>query len=187
MDRYLSLRVTTKDKLQLVAVASLLVASKFEDQWAPLIRDLVYVGSRSFTAAEVKSMERTVLNTLQFEISVPTIYPFLMRAAKAANFENTHSHLPSYIAEVALHSYALLKYPPSIIAASVVAVSLRMTKNTWSSACASTTGCQEAALIPCMQEINALLKEIPAEVKTVRNKYTGSTKGNVSTIRPVDF
>ena len=89
-DRFLASTLVAKDKLTLVAATSLLVASKFEDQWAPLLRDLVYVGSNSFTAKEVRGMERDMLNALKFQISVPTIFPFLARAAKAAQLKKSN-------------------------------------------------------------------------------------------------
>jgi cyclin B len=188
VDRFLASCAVTKDKLTLVAATSLLVASKFEDQWAPLVRDLVYVGSSSFTAKDLRAMERTMLNVLKFELSVPTVFPFLARATKAAQFDTASSKLASYIAEVALHNYSIIKYTPSVIAASSVALATRMAKRgSWSAACSSVTGYTESTLFPCMQEINVMLKALPAEVKSVRNKYTGSAMGNASTVRPVDI
>jgi len=188
VDRFLATCPVSKDKLTLVAATSLLVASKFEDQWAPLVRDLVYVGSSSFTAAEVRGMENTILNALKFEISVPTVFPFLVRSTKAAKLDANSTKLASYIAEVALHNYSIIKYTPSMIAASSVALAGRMSKRgSWTSTCASVTGFTEAAMAPCMLEINDMLKALPAEVKAVRNKYTGSAMGNASTLRPVEL
>lgn len=120
VDRFLATTPVSKDKLTLVAATSLLVASKFEDQWAPLVRDLVYVGSNSFTAPELRRMELTILNALKFEISVPTVFPFLARTTKAAKLDTAGTKLASYIAEVALHKYEVIKYTPSVIAASSV-------------------------------------------------------------------
>lgn len=191
VDRFLATRAVAKDKLTLVAATSLLLASKFEDQWAPLVVDLVYVGSNSFTIAEVHTMECAILNALKFEISVPTVFPFLARVVKAAQLDTNASQLASYIAEVALHNYEVIKFPPSIIAAASVALALRMSKRGgWSSACACTTGYAEAAITPCMQEINGMLKVLPAEVRSVRNKYIGSAMylqlQIASTVRPVE-
>jgi G2/mitotic-specific cyclin-B, other len=188
VDRFLATTQVAKDKLTLVAATSLLVASKFEDRWAPLLRDLVYVGSNSFTAKEVRDMERTMLNALQFQISVPTVFPFLARATKAAQLGSTQQELASYIAEVAVHNHEVIKQPPSVIAASAVALALRMAKvGSWSEACHTATGYSESELYPCMQLMNGMIKALPAEVKSVRNKYTGSAMGNASTVRAVEL
>ena len=188
VDRFLATRAVSKDKLTLVAATSLLVASKFEDQWAPLIRDLVYVGSSSFTAAEVRTMERAILNALKFQVSVPTVFPFLQRAAKSAQLDTNAMKLASYVAEVALHNHKVIENNPSVIAASAVALSLRMGKyGSWNNTCVKATGYTETTLFPCMNLINDMMKALPVEVKSVRNKYTGSAMGNASTVRPVEL
>jgi hypothetical protein len=43
MDRFLAVKQVTKDKLQLVGVASMLIASKFEEIYSPSVQDFVYV------------------------------------------------------------------------------------------------------------------------------------------------
>ena len=82
IDRFLSKRQVAKDKLQLVGATCLLIASKMEDMWPPLVRDLVYVASKAFTKQDLKKMERTVCNAIRFEIVVPTLAPFLARYSK---------------------------------------------------------------------------------------------------------
>ena len=187
-DRFLASTLVAKDKLTLVAATSLLVASKFEDQWAPLLRDLVYVGSNSFTAKEVRGMERDMLNALKFQISVPTIFPFLARAAKAAQLAAPQQKLASYLAEVAMHSHEVVKQPPSVIAASAVALALRMARvGSWNAACCAGTGYTEAELGTCMQQMNAMIKSLPAEVKAVKNKYTGAAMHNASLVKAIEL
>jgi len=43
MDRFLAEKQVSKDKLQLVGVASMLIASKFEEIYSPSVQDFVYV------------------------------------------------------------------------------------------------------------------------------------------------
>ena len=43
MDRFLAEKQVSKDKLQLVGVASMLIASKFEEIFSPSVQDFVYV------------------------------------------------------------------------------------------------------------------------------------------------
>jgi hypothetical protein len=179
MDRFLSNRQVAKDKLQLVGATCLLIASKIEDMWPTLVRDLVYVASKAFTKQDVKKMERTICNAISFQVIVPTLSPFLARFSKAAQFDSTSKELTTYIAELSMHEYNILKYPPSVIAASSVCLAQKMLRRgSWTSALQSTSHYTESSLMPCMRDINVLLKATPAEMKSVKNKYSrvSSTK-----------
>lgn len=53
IDRYLERAEVSRAKLQLVGVASLLVASKYEEIYPPELRDLVYICDRAYTRQDV--------------------------------------------------------------------------------------------------------------------------------------
>jgi cyclin B len=57
IDRYLSLKQVRRSKLQLVGVASLLLASKYEEIYPPELRDLVYITDRAYNKQEILQME----------------------------------------------------------------------------------------------------------------------------------
>ena len=56
IDRYLERTEVSRAKLQLVGVASLLVASKYEEIYPPELRDLVYICDRAYTRQDVSQM-----------------------------------------------------------------------------------------------------------------------------------
>jgi len=171
IDRFLSKRQVAKDKLQLVGATCLLIASKVEDMWPPLVRDLVYVASNAFTKQDLKKMERTVCNAIRFEVVVPTIAPFLARYGKAGGLDSTGKQLASYIAELGMHKYEHIKYAPSMVAASSVALAMRMRgKGGWTSTLQTTSTYSESQILACMRDINELVKAPPAEMKSVKNK-----------------
>jgi len=178
IDRFLSKRQVSKDKLQVVGATCLLIASKMEDMWPPLVRDLVYVASKAFNKQDLKKMERTICNAIRFEIVVPTLAPFLARFNKAAQLDSTGKQLSSYITELAMHDYGNIKYSPSMLAASSVALAQRMRGGSYSSALQATTTYSESALLPCMRDINVLIKAPPAEMKSVKNKYSAVSSSN---------
>jgi len=183
IDRFLSKRQVAKDKLQLVGATCLLIASKVEDMWPPLVRDLVYVASNAFTKQDLKKMERTVCNAIRFEVVVPTIAPFLARYGKAGGLDSTGKQLASYIAELGMHKYEHIKYAPSMVAASSVALAMRMRgKGGWTSTLQTTSTYSESQILACMRDINELVKAPPAEMKSVKNKYS-----TVSSTRAVDI
>ena len=57
IDRYLQLKVVRRSKLQLVGVACLMLASKYEEIYPPELRDLVYITDRAYTKQEIVEME----------------------------------------------------------------------------------------------------------------------------------
>lgn len=61
----------------------MLIASKYEEIWAPEVRDFVYISDRAYTREQILGMEKLMLNTLKFNLTVPTPYNFLSRYLKA--------------------------------------------------------------------------------------------------------
>lgn len=74
----------TKNTLQLLGVVAMLIASKYEEIWAPEVRDFVYISDKAYTRDQILAMEKVVLNELQFQLTVPTPFPFIQRYLKAA-------------------------------------------------------------------------------------------------------
>ena len=62
----------------------MLIASKYEEIWAPEVRDFVYISDRAYTKEQILAMEKLILNTLKFDLTVPTPNTFLCRFLKAA-------------------------------------------------------------------------------------------------------
>ena len=46
----------------------MLVASKYEEIWAPEVRDFVYISDRAYTRDQILNMEKIMLNTLRSAI-----------------------------------------------------------------------------------------------------------------------
>ena len=57
IDRYLEKCITHRSKLQLVGVTSMLIASKYEEIYAPEIRDFVYITDKAYSKEEILRME----------------------------------------------------------------------------------------------------------------------------------
>ncbi|KAH9325270.1 hypothetical protein KI387_005448, partial [Taxus chinensis] len=83
-DRYLSRKTVVRKSLQLVAVAAMFVACKYEETSIPTVEDFIYISDNAYTRAEILQMEKSILNTLQFSLALPTPYVFMKRFLKAA-------------------------------------------------------------------------------------------------------
>lgn len=79
----------------------MLIGSKYEEIWAPEVRDFVYISDKAYTREQILSMEKLMLNTLKFNLTVPTQYNFMARYLKAAgvHMDKSVTMLASYLGE----------------------------------------------------------------------------------------
>ena len=89
MDRFLQVEVgsVSRNKLQLVGVSAMLIAAKYEEIYAPEVKDFVYITDRAYTEKEILKMEIRILATLNFDLGRPLPPHFLRRASKAGGVE----------------------------------------------------------------------------------------------------
>ena len=120
LDRSLSMFAVQRQKLQLLGCAVMLLASKYEEIYAPPVDDFVYISDSTYTKEEVLGMERQVLHHLQFRLTVSTQWTFLLRFLKVAVSGEQEKFLARYLLELALLSYGMIKYQPSEIAAAAL-------------------------------------------------------------------
>lgn len=87
IDRYLSVNSVSRKNLQLVGVTAMLLAAKYEEIWAPEVQDFVFISDNAYSREQVLTMEKNMLNSLKFNLTVPTPYVFMVRLLKAAACE----------------------------------------------------------------------------------------------------
>uniref|UniRef100_A0A453EIM5 Cyclin-like domain-containing protein n=1 Tax=Aegilops tauschii subsp. strangulata TaxID=200361 RepID=A0A453EIM5_AEGTS len=84
IDRYLSGNEINRQRLQLLGVACMLIAAKYEEICAPQVEEFCYITDNTYFKDEVLDMEASVLNYLKFEMTAPTAKCFLRRFVRAA-------------------------------------------------------------------------------------------------------
>ncbi|KAJ8751825.1 hypothetical protein K2173_026019 [Erythroxylum novogranatense] len=125
IDRFLSQSHIEKQRLQLLGVTCMLIASKYEEICAPRVEEFCFITDNTYMREEVLKMESQVLNLLHFQLSVPTTKTFLRRFLHAAQASCQVpsvelEFLANYLAELTLIDYNFLKFLPSLVAASSV-------------------------------------------------------------------
>ncbi|ONK59441.1 uncharacterized protein A4U43_C08F6460 [Asparagus officinalis] len=85
IDRFLSQNYIERQRLQLLGISCMLIASKYEEICAPRIEEFCFITDNTYTKEEVLKMEIQVLDLLSFHISVPTVKTFLRRYIRAAH------------------------------------------------------------------------------------------------------
>ncbi|ONK56699.1 uncharacterized protein A4U43_C10F11790 [Asparagus officinalis] len=59
IDRYLSMKKVLRRELQLVGVSSMLIASKYEEIWAPQVEDFICLSDRAYSQEQILAMEKS--------------------------------------------------------------------------------------------------------------------------------
>uniref|UniRef100_F1KW10 G2/mitotic-specific cyclin-B3 n=1 Tax=Ascaris suum TaxID=6253 RepID=F1KW10_ASCSU len=114
------------DQLQLIAASALLIASKFEERWPPLIEDLVDLCDGAFTRDDLRAMERKMLQAVGFDVGCPLSYSFLRRYSRVCKLDMKLLTLARYILETSLMFYEFVAVPESLMAAACLLLALRM-------------------------------------------------------------
>ncbi|KAK6125199.1 hypothetical protein DH2020_041065 [Rehmannia glutinosa] len=120
VDRYLAAKTTSRRELQLVGLSSMLIASKYEEIWAPEVNELVCISDRTYSNNQVLVMEKKILGALEWNLTVPTPHVFLVRFIKASLTDSNVENMVYFLAELGMMNYETLMYCPSMIAASAV-------------------------------------------------------------------
>ena len=110
--------------LQLVAMASLLLASKIEEVTHPTLSDFARMSANAFTPTEVRRMELCVLEALEYRVYSPTPWAFgnLIAHACPASVPTEVRALACYLAESAAIEYAFLAYDAHVVAGAAIMV-----------------------------------------------------------------
>jgi len=174
IDRFLERKIVARQRLQLVGVTCMLLASKYEEIYFPEVRDFEYITDKAYNRNQILQMESLVLNTLGFELTVPTAIVFVKRFLKAASASNTTTQLALYFCERTLQEYDMLKYLPSTIAASCVSLALKVNNQpTWNSTLTRYTEYTESKLVVCRDEVKRLVLS-SGSLQAVKKKYSSS-------------
>ncbi|VDD87105.1 unnamed protein product [Enterobius vermicularis] len=115
LDRYLAKGLATKNLLQLIGVASLSAAAKYEEIFPPEILDYVFITENSVSRLDVIRMEYKILSALDVDLGRPTIIQFVRRIS---TYFNPRVHIMAkYVSENMVVDYRTCHLNPSMIAA----------------------------------------------------------------------
>lgn len=132
IDRFMSVRSVTVNKIQLVGITSLLIAAKYEEVFPPAAKYFSYLTSGNFDEEDILDAERFILQVLEYELSYPNPLNYLRRISKADDYDVRTRSFGKYLLEVGIMEHRLLKFPPSHVAAAAMYLSRRVVgKEEW--------------------------------------------------------
>ncbi|CAI9774551.1 unnamed protein product [Fraxinus pennsylvanica] len=189
VDRFLSMRTVSRRELQLVGISSMLIACKYEEIWAPEVSDFIAISDNAYIREQVLLMEKAILGKLEWYLTVPTPYVFLVRYAKASvPADQEMESMAFFFAELGLMNYStIIQYCPSKLAAAAV-YAARCTLNKtplWNETLNHHTGYSEDQLMECAK----LLVQFHSgaaenKLKAVSRKYSNPDRAAVALFPP---
>jgi hypothetical protein len=121
IDRFLSKMSVSTSHFQLLGVAAMFIATKYEEIYPPYLSQFVEVTDETFSGKQIIQMEQEILRTLDFRISMPTITFFLRQIFAYNKFTKKVYNLAEYLCYLSLLAdQPFLEYYPSEIALAAV-------------------------------------------------------------------
>ena len=177
IDQFLSKKLLLKSQLHLLGVATLLIASKYEEIYPPSLNDFLAVSENKFNKKMVLAMEKDILMTLSFEVTAPSAYRFLQRFKRLNQTCNDDEvfFYAQYLQEIQLLDASLLKFKQSEIAAASLILATKQLKKTncWNRDMEKYSGYTEAQLSEVVKEVRSFCVEInPKFISTLKYKFS---------------
>lgn len=113
IDRFLSLKIVSIGKLQLVGATAILIASKYEEINCPSLQEIVFMVDSGYSVEEILKAERFMLSMLSFELGWPGPMSFLRRVSKADDYDLETRTLAKYFLEVTIMDERFVGSPPA--------------------------------------------------------------------------
>lgn len=154
IDRFLSSKMVSLGKLQLVGATAIFVAAKYEEINCPSVQEIVFMVDGGYTVDEILKAERFMLSMLQFELGWPGPMSFLRRISKADDYDLETRTLAKYFLEVTIMDERFVGCTPSYLAAGAHCLSrLILKKGDWVS--------HNTACSPRVEELEANATLVP--------------------------
>ena len=190
IDRMISLNQITLEKFQLLGVTAMLIASKYEEIYAPEIRDFIYVTGKTVTKKDILEMEFKILSLLKFDILIVSPYTFLNRLHFISNTDEQTYYLAMMLIEISFLDINFLKHPPSLISASLFYLARKIIKKfdngalypIWNDSLKFHSGYNESTLKICIKEFAEFYKNNMrnSKLEAVLSKFSSEKFNRVS-------
>jgi len=176
VDKYLQKKGISRERLQLLGVTALHIASKFEEVYSVDINDFVFICDNSCTSADIISFEGEVLRTIHWSLTTPCALHFLRRYSKAVGSDGLRHTMSKYLTELSLGTYGMLKYLPSTQAAAAVFLTRCLLGSTpyWPNCVQYHSGYSENEILECARAMHQLILHPDPKFRLVTRKYSGT-------------
>lgn len=190
--RYLCYKDTIKSELQLVALAALWIAAKYDEVKPGDAKDYQQmcgyniVDERkvyTYSIDQLVKMENSILGVLSWELTIPTSVHFLHQFGFAVDFSLRERLMCEYVLALALVDFQHTTFLPSLLAASAIYLLRRVDNHLvkWTPTLERQTEYSIEDLKPCVKFLSKLLQEAPtSKLEYVFTYYSKSAQQDVA-------
>ncbi|KAM3874398.1 G2/mitotic-specific cyclin-B1 [Diretmus argenteus] len=186
IDRFLQDHPVRKKQLQLVGVTAMFIASKYEEMYPPEIADFACVTDMTYTTAQIRAMEGTILKALNFGLGRPLPLQFLRRASKVYQVTAEQHTLAKYFMELTMVDYEMVHFPPSQVASAALALSLKvLDAGEWDATLQHYMDYTADSLTPVMVHLHKNVVKVNEGLTkhmVIKQKYSTSKQMRIATI-----
>lgn len=188
LDAFLAKRAVKRTNLQLVGCTALYVASKFEEIYAPEVRDFIYISDECFTYEQLLTMEEIMLDVLEYRVRRPTSLLFLGIFLQQVEKGLKDTEGVQFLAESLLQHMAMDKFFITRNSSERAAIALFLTvwtlrpipREPWTPALVKITRATSEELIPDARHLREYIKKLPGTDNAVYKKYSRERMQRVS-------
>ncbi|CAE7347455.1 unnamed protein product [Symbiodinium natans] len=183
IDGYLALKEVKRDSLQLLVVAALFAAAKFEEIQPLQLRDLVTLTQQTCSKQDIRAMEAKLLTTVEFRLCRPTAAHFADRYLQTHGCEEVQGAVVAYLLQLALMDFGMLRYTPSEQVTAAAMISSRLSGDQAMQANFTRAGApnREQRVLRCAMNLCRLVQAAKKSPwQAVRRKFMRSRNPGVS-------
>ncbi|PRT54512.1 G2/mitotic-specific cyclin-4 [Wickerhamiella sorbophila] len=173
IDRFLTAKVVSLSKLQLVGAVALFLAAKFEEISCPSVGEIAYMVDHGYTSDEILKAERYMIDILEFNLAFPGPMSFLRRTSKADDYDLETRTLAKYLLEVTIMDQRFVGSPPSWTAAAAHYLARHMLqKGPWTPAHVYFSGYTSEQLLPAVGVLQECCMNPLEHHRAIYEKYS---------------
>lgn len=122
IDKYLVIKKIERNRLQLLGIAALWIASKYQETYqVPKLTNLIYICDSAFSGQEILQMEGDIISSLGFHIlTEPSALAFYQIIHNHAKLNLKDYWLGRYLLEASTFNHKLQKYSPAVLSYSLI-------------------------------------------------------------------
>lgn len=189
IDRFLSVRVVSIVKFQLVGVTALFIAAKYEEVVCPSVQNFLYMTDGGYTDEEILKAERYILGIIGFNLSYPNPINFLRRVSKADGYDIHSRTMAKYLMEISIVDHRFMSTTPSLIAAAATWLARKVLgSGAWDPNLVHYSGYSEQELKPTAQlMLDYIVRTSPSLTRWATNATGDGEIENPLESSPADF
>ena len=174
IDRYLARRSIKRQNLQLLGIACLMIISKFEEIYPPLVEKYVTVCANAYTRQEILNMEAEILDTIGFGLTQTSSYTFFSLFNQKLLIEDKPFAFVHYILETSLLEYSMLKYSNLTLACGAIFLTNKIFKcGDWTQDLFDMSKLEEKDVKRCAKELYlVMLKADKCSLDAIKRKFS---------------